>query len=260
MAVRENRLFIIERKIISLKNIRELASVIWGEYEQAKEGDSTAYILFSVKCFDNSSFEGEDISIFEEDSLITKRRVKSVTIEFRASKSKFIKLRLIHGYTTTDEKKEVSDSDMEIGGDDIMWVGGISDKLNNIVQALPNQEAFILNHQGKLMLGAIAVGIYGFGLGMDIIDAGKSPAYWSGSTGDIVGKSFAALVFGGLIGFFIIQGAFLNRINEIWPITELQVGPEHMLLEKKKRAFLWQLWTLIVLPIVIAVMLSFFHL
>lgn len=262
MSIRENRLLPINNKVFSRNHIYALAEEVSQEYEKVRKSQPTAWLLFSVKCFDHSSFESEDLELFKSESIITRKRVKSIIIEFRCDKEKYVKIRLNHGYIKVDDEK-ITDSDLEVGGEDPIWVGGILDKLTNIIYSVPDQFSFGARNSTLILWLLFFLGTYLWGALADVFEPAKDgyDPYWSIVLNDIEtsgGLIITALLFGG-VPFWLISMFFLGDIKDTWPPTELQIGPEHFAFEKKRRIFMGRVWTLVLLPIIVSIISSIFY-
>lgn len=138
MSTRKNGLFIIENKIIGQKEVQELADLIWKEYQPrhltAKNNIFKAY----VKCFERVTYEDDGINIFNDDSEIYKERIKAIEITAQCDKLLYIKLRINHGQVKVDEKY-ISDSDIEIGGDNLEKIHDIHARVSQYIKSIPEQ-------------------------------------------------------------------------------------------------------------------------
>lgn len=260
MSIRENRIISVNDRIISLSHLQELAQVITEEYNTAKKNSKDARILFSVKCFEPSSFESTDLSIFKDNSIITKKRVKSVTMLFSDNK-KGVTIRLNHGWKNIDDER-LSDSDIEISGNDSFWVSGLSDKLNTVINAFPSQNSPIVNHGSKIRWVAFILGMISFGMTMDFASNENDDftPYWTkafSSTDNFIGNFILAAM---VSGFFVsIVNSFIEKAHDLWPTIELQIGPEHSFAEKRRRRLLATLITLLIIPATISIVSGFIN-
>ncbi|MES2725468.1 MAG: hypothetical protein V4643_00105 [Bacteroidota bacterium] len=257
MSIRENRLFAIEDKVLSIQHIRELADIILQEYLISDNKNASSWIKFYVKCYDYSSFESGDISIFDDSSIINKKRVKSIVIEYKEGEEKHVKVHLNHGYIQ-EEKEYINDSDIEIGGNNPFWVSGIYEKINTTLLSFPEQDTTLIEYKSKINWLAFIIGTYFGGALMDFVDRNNKDfiPFWYQATHKGLGNFFVSLLAGSLFGGIIVwlfTYVFLQKTYEIWPTVELQIGPDHLLVEKKRRFFYAKLLSIVLIPLLLSI-------
>ncbi|KAB1063947.1 hypothetical protein [Salibacter halophilus] len=264
--IRQNRLIPVENRIIKLAHLKELAEILEKEYKLASKDNPNADLLFSVKCFEPSSYEDEGYEsegsdIFNEDSIINKKRIRSVTMTFKDGKRKGVVIRLNHGWKIIDDE-HYTDSDIEVTGSDQFWVSGTIDHLLNLIKSMPPQQSFLLNNSFEIKLGFILLTIIGFGFGLNIFDDDPSKGFlpfWQQAFSSI--DSFFPHVF--LISllsfmfYLFFSKSVMSRIYDLWPTIELQVGPEHTYIEKRRRNFLLYFSSTILIPVILAIIAAF---
>lgn len=254
MSTRKNGLFIIENKIISKKEIQELAEFIWKEYQPrhilAKNNTFKSY----VKCFEKVSYEDDGIKIFNDDSEIYKERIKTIEITAQCDKSLYIKLRLNHGQVKIDENY-VSDSDMEIGGDNFEKIHDIHTRISQFIKSIPEQNNFFIKTYWIFSKLSFLLGVLTFGFVIDFLnrDAKDTTPYWRMAITDIgnfIGYGFLASLLGGLV-VFSLYDMYIKKSRDYWPITELQIGPEHFRPEIRQRKFVLNFIVYFIIPFVV---------
>lgn len=256
MSIIESRLHVIQNKVFTLKNVRDLAVIIWEEYlkidDEIRCNSLAVSIGFTVHSFDHSSFTSANISIFNNDSIISKRRISSLEITFKDSRNenwKEIKFVLKHGNDDTD-----SNNYFEVVGNDNLWVNGIIGKFNEILTIIPNQYP-IPKYQNIARLVFFSFTTYLFGAAVDLINRNNDNfvSYWQWiGLGDFIGKIVLAFFIGSLIGLGIIEKV-IKYAHNFCPSIELQIAPDHLQTEKKKRKLLGVLITAFAIPVILTI-------
>lgn len=258
--IRQNRLIPIENRIIKLTHLKELAEILEKEYNLALKDNLNAELLFSVKCFEPSSYESEGVDIFNENSIINKKRIQSVTMRFKDGKQKGVVIRLNHGWKIIDDERYL-DSDIEVTGSDQFWVSGIIDKLSELIKAMPPQQSFLLENKRLINWSVLCLGIICFGFTLNVFDSNPSEGvlpFWQ--------QAFSSfLAFVGHILLMILPASFflmfissiMDKAYDLWPSIELQVGPEHTYIEKRRRNLLLYLSSTILIPVILAIITAF---
>jgi hypothetical protein len=259
MSINEHRLFGINNKVFSINNIRELALLLYKEYEIEKNSE-LAIISFSVKCSDKSSFESEDISLFESGGILQKKRVDSITLSFQKGRMKLIKIYLEHG-SRENNNKYTNPSDIEIGGNDSFWVSGITDKINLLIDSYPEQERVYFQYEYIFDWAYFLIGGFGLVALIEFINKGdKDYTSYFRKSFNTYNDFFGFLVTFSIVGaisWSICSISMTKKVYSLWPLVELQLGPEHLQTEKRKREFLRKIGTLILLPIVLEILFWF---
>ncbi len=262
--IRESRLLTIQEKIFTLKNIRELGKVILEEYQANASKSKLVTISYSVTCADDSSFQSEDISMFDEDSIINSKRVLSINMTYEnylgPGMHDSIKVYISHG------NREAFNT-ITVNGSNSLWVNGIIGKLKGVIDAVPPQNLIIKKHRRSIK------SIFAFGLGLicmnvlllivSLVDVPKmeSKEAWEVLLDKIVVrfpfmryalKYATAWLTGYVFGFFLIY-KLDDSIAGLWPSVEIQIGPEHTFSEKRQRSLLLKIFVFGVLPILITI-------
>ncbi len=252
MAIREDRLLTINYKILNLSDVRKLINPVWQEVQELALKGKEPTIKFHVKCFDRSSFTTEDIVIFNDDSIITQRRIKSIHINFAFKEERILNIKLEHG-SFKSEEGFISSSDIEMGGTDINWVNSSVTKFQDILNSIPNQENIVKKYSYP---SAVLTIVAFFALCLKLADWGyASEANYvkafhrllsnSISRGSLIGGTFISIFFGVVIYLLIRE-----QSEDIFPATELQIGPKHTFSEMNKRRKMYLIYSSIVVPII----------
>lgn len=251
--ITKRRTLPIKKLVLSLKNVRELASIICDEYEKEKAtGNVSASVRFAVNCTDNYFYESEDIAILDDDSDINRQKTESIRINFQSGKERAITLQLKHG-------NGESDNFIDVAGDDNMWVNGINGRFNDQLKSFRPQQPFLIQFQTRLRWFCFILSTLAFGFVADLINRNTEnyTRFWTQAFNnpwdDGIAYLIAAIFLGGGIGIGILN-SILQKATELWPSIELQIGPEHLQTEKQKRTTYYSLFTLFIFPIILFVL------
>lgn len=252
--ITENRQIVVKNKVLTLANVRAVARVVVNELESLSEDECKKVdFAFSVRCDDGSSFQSESIEIFAEDSVITRRRVTHINIRYSYYPTKaLVEVALRHGDM---------DATITVSGRNRMWVAGTLDNLASLFESFSPQVNPYLKHPVAIEFGvAMGIGsIIFFLLGFLPFDPPKEEDarkfVW---LTDALTQfpmlryviKYAAIWFMGMP-----WTSFVNvRFKRLWPSIELQIGPEHLMIEKLRRKLLAAVFVLGVVPLLIAVL------
>lgn len=263
--ISESRVLNIEEKIFTLHNIRDLARCIWEDYLSSKKIEDQQYeeervpglpkIKFFIKCFDNSSFESINIDILNDDSVINRKRIKQIKISYEYIGSKNIKLELNHG---NNDKQNSNSSYINVSGDESLWVNGTLSNLNELLSSFPPQNGFLNKYKSWITGSIFVIGTLSFGFLIDLQEDGAYSPYWSKfllnfSWNALFGQMFVG-IFGGAVLVAYSSPIITKYINLLWPSVELQIGPDHKQIEKRKRRASWLILTVFILPFTISIL------
>jgi hypothetical protein len=188
-----------------------------------------------------------------------------------------------YGYETKHDKRiqikishAISSNDsyfnkLEVKGDDSTWVNGVLANLDEYLESVaPQNTTWKIYRPYLSALLSIGIGtIIMFSL-LAIVNAVpidvsvETPTNSSSQLGSLLVNLAELSPFLGFIlkyGIFWFVGSFSsvmlgfsglsNRLAELWPSVEIQVGPDHTLIERRRRFFLSQILLLGVLPLLL---------
>jgi hypothetical protein len=250
--VRESQYSTIENKIVTLEGVSRLAHLVDEEFKRSRKNEHHSRISFSAVCADDSSFETEDAALFDSGSILGDKKVSSVSILYHDfDNDSDISIRFYHG--------SYSGSSFKISGRDSNWVSGIAKRLADIIGGFSPQNTFVKRHHlsttllFSLGIGAIIMNL----IALIPVEPSPNPPQWAVS----LRAAYEAVpllrvlikyFIGTVIGIFWADG-ITERLIELWPSIELQIGPEHTFLERKRRNFLITVGLVIVLPLLVSV-------
>lgn len=232
--IREKRKLIFQYKRINPADIRSLASIFEREAAlEAEKNNSNASLIFSVDADDDSSYESQAAIIFNENEIINKKVIYKIGMRLNTiDYSKNIDLQLFH--TSDDKNKE---NYILVSGDDSNWVNGIMAKFSDILKNIEDQPR--INKKLGLLIVVLWLGInfYYFKIFWKYIVLVKN------DLGTVL------LYIGVPLLSMIIISVISSRIETLFPVIELQTGPDHMQIHKTRRKKLSLLFTALGLPI-----------
>jgi len=255
--IRESRIIKIANKVISLKNAKTLASILWDIYQSGISESPYSSVSFSIKCSDNSSFESSKLSIFDENSIINSKKVEYIKMGFYDPKEyKNIYIGITHG--NVDWQNEI-----EVKGKDSLWVNGVIARIKDVLDSVPPQNMFIKKY--KLIINsllALGIGIFiDYILSFFITPSKDPPSKLSIMLEDLYSRSpffkyffkyFFAMVVGYVIGLWPITELY-SQLRNLWPSIEIQIGPEHTYIEKRRRKILISILVIGAGPLLVSV-------
>ncbi|MFZ5902633.1 MAG: hypothetical protein ACOYZ8_03660 [Chloroflexota bacterium] len=242
--MRESRVLKVQNRIIILADVRKLATVLWNEFKR-KRSSNQIRINFSASCEDGSSFSSGGISIFADDSIIALKRVNSVSMSYwNYKEGARIEIGLNHGNNSYGNS-------ISVDGDDSKWVNGTLRILEEIISSFTPQKPiatryrFFLNSAFALGIGSIYVWFIIF------VSSSKSssPPDW------LLRYPFLTYVIKYSLAYLAgyLPGMLLtDKVKGLWPSIEFQIGPEHVLVEKKRRLWLLNILVIGVLPLLLS--------
>ena len=231
----EQRVLTIRERIITLKDVQYLANIVYGEYESVAD-DTRRDLVLSGTCTDGSSFSGADIAVFSDDSPLSRKRVNLITMDFHHYTTKArIEINLSHGNSDWHNYVKVS-------GVDSKWVNGTIRLIEEALDSFTPQNRFLYRNDLALKsLFALGIGtlfVVLIQLMSPVTSSSNNPK-WIIHLNHVL-KEFPFLIYvinyaiAYLVGFSPARLLY-DKLLELWPSVELQIGPEYRLTEKQRR-------------------------
>jgi len=241
--IKEYRRVPIENRIIKAQDLKKLGTLILREYDESKKKEQF-YGSFKIKasCSDSSVYESQSLSLFDSDSVLSNKRVDSVTMQFSDYREdKSISFEVRHGYN-------MAYNNIEVDGRDSLWVNGVLKRLEDIIKECTPQSEFVTKHKTWLLI-VLSIGLGS--LATMVIVRIFELHWWNtfGAKGPLMRWliQYAVYFYIGLLPASNIIG----KLHKLWPSVEVQVGPEHMFSEKRRRAYLVSVTFVAIVPLVI---------
>lgn len=235
--IREKRKISFSYKRITTATLVALSDIIESEISLLVLGNSPYYVLYSADATDNTSFESGSNYIFKEGEVVDRRIINKVTMHFYAlDNSKHIEVQIMHSI-----KNENLENFLKVSGDDSTWVNGTLARLNSIINS--SQQQLKINHGFRLFILGIIVVLFN-------IQAYRILSGYNIHLQNDVLLTFYVLFIplGSLIGAVNFQ----SYMDKLWPVIEIQAGPEHLNDIVKKRKRLKWVVGMVVLPILLS--------
>lgn len=251
MEITESRVVSIQNKIIKLSDVRKLAQIIVEEASKFQLDEKEHRIKFSATCFDGSIFSSKDVALFSDDSVLNSKRIESINLILSCYYAdEVIDIGLKHNNSPYNYSK------INIKGNNSNWVNGVLKRLEDLVESFQPQNNFLSTYQLHLKtITAISIGlIYIFLISLIPAEPSKNPEEWVKHLNNFIHqqplfgyfmKYFFALLMGWAPASYII-----DKLKALWPIVEIQIGPEHTYIEVKRRKLIAVTFIVGIVPLI----------
>jgi hypothetical protein len=151
-----------------------------------------------------------------------------------------------------------------VEGTDSKWVNGNIKAIDEIIESFAPQNLRVLELKW-LIHTVLALGIgrlYLFFVGLIPMPSSKPPQ-WDWMVGlyhFVLGHPllpYVVLYVAYYLGGFWPAWYFYSKLLSFWPSVELQIGPEHTLIEKRRRRWLFSFFLLGVAPLLTSLVYDF---
>lgn len=210
------------------------------------------YKRLKIKASDGSLYEGNSKDILSEGGILDTKRIESIQFDFIDNNHKTsISINIRH--SKYDLYNEVS-----VQGVDSLWVNGIIQKIENFLETIETQLTWSRRYFLPIsILFAICIGTV---LNAILI---QGLILWTKNTvpdpnSPKISMSTARIIFFGLMTGLSTYPALslAEKLKELWPTVELQTGPDFGQIEKRKRKTVWLIFSLIILPAAMTIILD----
>jgi len=251
--ITESRNVKVAGKIITLDSVMKLASIVFDKYKETDSSGESSRIEFSIDCEDGSNFTSSDLTIFSKGSIVEDKKVVSVTLDYYSySLNQKIEVVLTHG--NSDYRNYI-----RVKGTNSDWVNGVIKRLEETTLSFKPQNRFLYEKE-KIIDFILSIGIgalYFNAIGMIPFEPSDTPPpdWLVGIYNLFVGLGVLAYVVKYAFYHFIgMWPAFfvMNKLKELWPSIEFQIGPEHLFVEKKRRLWIVSAIMTGVVPLVLS--------
>lgn len=256
--MKETRHLNVERRRFTKSDLLALGAVFLAEAEAARVGKRRHEIELTLHCADGTDYSSEDMSHFADGAEADLKPPKSVGFRFiDYERGRWMDLSLTHGKGYTDG--------CTVRGSDRDWVQGVFTRVKERLAAAAPSRCWFTDHP-TLTYHLLAVG---FGSFLDLVIS-----YWVRAAiarGIIVPPStertdgFTVLLSQVPALAIAITWAvrwFLGGIPALpvrewilraWPDVELDLGPEHLKLEKMRRQRILAFVMAVLVPLLVAI-------
>lgn len=252
----------IKDKVFNIDDLKRFAKIFEEQATLARENDEHHTHNYELNFSDDTTVESEALDILENDILFNTKR--PITVQFS-----FLNYTLNRRFTLSLNHGDASyGNTIIVSGQEREWINDIFARLTEALNGVIPQESWIKRHP-TLLLNIIALGIGTLGLFL-IFSAADLVLLYTDFTKHIkppkeggfrytLGQFIRSnlwfcytitwawkLLAGYALGAFEVRRWFLD----LWPSIELDLGPEHLKIEKKKRKKIYTVFCLVIIPII----------
>jgi hypothetical protein len=255
--IRESRLIRIQDCVIMTKDLHKLARLVDKEYTNRKSLDENASVSFSATCDDQSVFESEDITLFDEESILSSKRVTSVKMKYNSYRTNsYLEIDIRHAKSSLIGPDNTFGNEITVRGTDTKWVNGTLRNLEEIIAGFKPQNTFFRRKRLVLaIIFSISIGAIIGRLLMLLVSLVKSPATSTASSSPLIQYPIAVYILSysiyGMLGIFPTL-FLMDKFLSLWPTVEIQIGPAHKLIEKRRRIWISNVILFGLLPLLIS--------
>jgi hypothetical protein len=257
--MRETRRYNIANRVFTKTDIMNIGKVFLDEYKSAQDAGHHSTVTFRISCTDNTSYESEDMGLFDEGSVVDLKRTISIGIAFddyKLARGMYITLFNGGGY----------DDCLAVKGDDQNWVNGVFIKIKEIVDSTKPQDNWIIRHRTFLLhLNALGIGIIVWSVLDFLLDSFVKPIENPSDTVKSMRAFFKTYPLCSVLFVWFLRWlpgipyAYWIRdwLLKLWPPIEFDFGPEHLKVEKMRRFRISVVVSTIVIPLILAIVYDF---
>lgn len=227
--------------ILMPENIRELAKIVFDEYDQDMQKGDEVLIQFFLEDIHHIQRELRDLKDFLEKGTLESNRILSIHMSFlNFDENKRISIYLKH-------RRFV---EIITSGKDENWVFGVLEMIEICLLNCRKQK--IWPHKYRWLLTAA----FSFGIGLlfiklfEIIISRRLADIFP-----IFSNSLFRLYSQFALGF-IPASLIVDEIRKLYPRVELITGPEHTRPEERKKEILQRLVSLVVITLVVSILIE----
>jgi hypothetical protein len=250
---RETRRLRIANVIIRPEDVRNLARIIVRAGESAPGQSSTKRQSFVVHAVDDSQYDSGTPEIFADGAILDKKQVHAIEMSFSDySANSRISINL------AQEAHLSGRSRIEVSGADSTWVNGNMRLMEDAVETWEHQAVWPRNFRWAIqILAAFGIGrvfqlIEWFILAHFVPVKPISPRpQWADALRPLV----PILDWGGAFLLGIWPAILLTqKLMKLWPSVELRMGREWAQVTRRRRQYLWLVFTIGIVPILLSIL------
>ena len=253
MDIKESRLVQIESRIITADDLYRLADTLYKEYKSLVEDDSHVRLSYTAYSDDGSVFESDNPELFSGKSPIFSKKINAVEMGLTAYNiDRSVTIKLNQTNRTYTQRNYIS-----CKGLDSKWVNGMLINLQEIVDGFNPQNQFVSENRlwihiiSSIGIGAVIITIlvpFISFLGVQSAPANNPIRIFLEENPLLrhIFLYFSYFLVGNLPASFLV-----DRLEELWPKIEFQVGPPHKQFKRKKRSIIASIFVLGIIPFVI---------
>ncbi|WP_373532505.1 hypothetical protein [Vampirovibrio sp.] len=216
----------IKSRIVQIEGVRALCKLL----DEQKTSDEGQFNLsFSITYKDDSRTESSDKAIFGDGTITNSQPISSIRLylhEFYTGKK-------VEIYFASDC---YSESYFSVSGDDDIWVRGLFDKIQQIIQSFPPQSPLCsINYFFAQIAMMLVISIF-------IL------LFFYYFTAAFVTTDLLKIL---TLPALILSFWAVTLVQKLFPVVEIQVGAQHAWRERNWRALFGVIFSMVILPFVI---------
>ena len=253
-SIRESGSISVRNVILYTESIRELASLAFDVIAQIhlQPGEAEQKPVVRMVALGPTVYKGSTLSMLEPGGPLDSKRIESLSITYGYwGDSQFTRfsLKLQHTARSSDE------SSLDVSSIDPTWVAAALRRFEDRIKLLPpRRRVSKLQEYGAAAVIWVSFGLLGAGLGFLVATIGRTQRHgqfdWNPVAVAFGAVLFGVCLFGGeLAGFWAAE-----KLPSLYPSVEIQTGPEHLNVEKRRRDRLRRYAMLLAVPMVIGIL------
>lgn len=241
--MKETRKIRVANKIIKINDAKKIAKLFLLKCEELKKKKKSVMLKYSVDCSDDTAYESDNPTIFDQDIISSKKIMSLEFALFGYGSNSRATLELEHG-------RDWSQQFIKLESDDGVWVNDFSSKFMDILNGITDQSNLVKKYHNLMRLGGVFffswLFYYMFSLFIKLSLNGEPYSAVFNSAGTTLTVVFMLLV--PAIG---CTEMILSRMSDLWPDIEIQIGPEFRQIERVRRTQFFAIVSILVVPILI---------
>lgn len=256
--IKETRNFLFGNKILKLDDVHQIAQILNAEYMNAQSKKERCSVNFEVSCEGGIAYESSDIIIFDSHSIINSKKPLKILLWF----SNYDSDSRIRVNFKQEYNSKYSENSVLVEGYDSNWVNGVLGRIQDRIESIRPQAKYkglyvnLIYLASALLIGRVFTFIIQL-LPLGSPDESKMSATLLTIRHFIRANAFIYNFTLYILGFFfgVFPAVFIrNYFEKLWPYLEIQIGPDHALGAKIRRARLKNLVLLIIIPLALALL------
>lgn len=253
--IKETRHFSFGNKILKLDDVHQIAQIFNAEYMNAQSKKEHCSVKFEVSCEGGIAYESSDIIIFDSHSIINSKKPLKILLWFSNYDSDSgIRVNFKQEYSS-----KYSENSVLVEGYDSNWVNGVLGRIQDRIESIKPQAKYKGLYLNLIYLASALLIGRAFTFIIQLLPFGspKMGATLLTIRHFIRSNAFIYNLSLYILGFFfgVFPASFIrNYLEKSWPYLEIQIGPDHALDAKIRRARLKKLVSLIIIPLALALL------
>lgn len=236
--IREKRKIVFSEIQLSEETIRALADLVYQEFlslQISEQKEST--VLFSLDTNANSAFESMSPEIFQNTEILNGNRIVKINMKFNTKDlAKSIEFQCVEALD-----KDSIENYLYVSGDNSNWVNGVIGRLN-ILLINTERSPRILKYKDLSSLTLTLLFNYVF-----------YKLFYKGIMAIKIEWISSFLLIVPLAASFIFITKLFDYLENLWPISEINIGQQRVLSYSEKRKKIYWIFSAILIPIIVGI-------